>query len=260
MVGLLGLQEDFAGALNNPAASPPHFLKCASGSLSYRVGIYRNNVSSGLANVLKSRFPAVRRIVGDEFFKGLAHQFVTHHPPRSPALIAYGGDFAGYIGALPECSDVPYLADVADIEWQLHRCAHAADSVLLGANDIAGLSLHADTLTFCFAASSAVLLSQYPAYTIWRANVELLCERLAIGQTAEATLITRPHLRSQAVCLPDGGYEFAMALSARHTLAEAADLASASAPGFQLDQCLGLLIRQAAFSNVSTTALEGPMP
>jgi len=260
MVGLLGLQEDFAGVLNDPAASPPPFLKCDSGSLSYRFGVYRNNVFSGLANVLGSRFPAVRRLVGDEFFNGLARQFVAHHPPRSPALIAYGGDFAGYIGALPECSDVPYLADVADIEWQLHRCAHAADSVLLGAGDIAGLSLHADALTFCFATSSAVLLSQYPAYTIWRANAGSLAEPIAIGEAAEATLITRPHLRCEAARLPEGGYEFVMTLWAGRTLAEAAAFASASSPAFQLDQCLGLLIGQAAFCHVSTIALEGPTP
>ena len=45
------------------------------------------------------RFPAVERLVGEEFFAGMAREFVMAHPPRSPLLLTYGDEFPDFIAA-----------------------------------------------------------------------------------------------------------------------------------------------------------------
>jgi len=257
MAGLLAMQRQFAASLAVSAMPVPEFLKCASAAVAHRLCVYRNNAVIGLAHILSSRFPAVETIVGDEFFAGLARQFMEQHPPCSPALIEYGANFPAYIRTLLECADVPYLADVADIEWQLHRCAHAADEPPLRLDDLADLKASPDALTFHFMPSSGLVFSGYPAHTIWRANTGPAPEPLVLPRAAEATLITRRALRCEAVLLPPGGYEFAAALAAGRTLAEAAALAAMQIPSFELDQSLGLMLRQDAFSRNFSISAEG---
>lgn len=257
MAGLLAMQRQFTASLAVSGMPVPEFLKCASADVAQRLCVYRNNAVIGLAHVLSSRFPAVETIVGDEFFGGLERQFIEQHPPCSPALIEYGANFPAYIRTLLECADVPYLADVADIEWQLHRCAHAADEPPLRLDDLADLKASPDALTFQFMPSSGLVFSGYPAHTIWRANTGPAPEPLALSRAAEATLVTRRGLHCEAVLLPPGGYEFAAALAVGRTLAEAAALAAIQIPSFELDQSLGLMLRLEAFSRHLFLSAEG---
>ena len=64
-----------------------------------RFAVYRNNVVVGLGKALRSRFPVVGKIVGEEFFAAMARLFVQQQPPRSPLLATYGDDFPAFIAA-----------------------------------------------------------------------------------------------------------------------------------------------------------------
>jgi hypothetical protein len=45
-----------------------------------RLDIYRNTFASTLTNALRLSYPAVRRLVGPEFFDGAAQNFIQHRP------------------------------------------------------------------------------------------------------------------------------------------------------------------------------------
>src|SRR5260370_42453947 len=62
-----------------------------------RFAVYCNNVVAGLVKALKSRFPVVEKIVGEEFFAAMARVFVAERPPRPPGLAVYGDEFAAFI-------------------------------------------------------------------------------------------------------------------------------------------------------------------
>src|SRR5689334_8738140 len=80
-----------------------------------RFAVYRNNVVVGLVDALRGNFPAVCRIVGEEFFRALARAYATRHPPASPVLLDYGGGFPDFIATFEPAAPLPYLADVAKI-------------------------------------------------------------------------------------------------------------------------------------------------
>ena len=55
--------------------------------------VYRNDVAVGLIGALEARYPVSRRIAGEDLFRALARAFAHARKPRSPVMIAYGGEF-----------------------------------------------------------------------------------------------------------------------------------------------------------------------
>jgi len=84
----------FAAALDEPSAAPPAITLGRKGAPdARRFSVYRNNVAVGLIGALEARYPVSRRIAGDDLFRAMARAFVHEHKPRSPVMIAYGGEF-----------------------------------------------------------------------------------------------------------------------------------------------------------------------
>jgi uncharacterized membrane protein YphA (DoxX/SURF4 family) len=165
-------QWEFGLAILNPAQPVPVGLAGPGGQSSLRrFSVYRNNVVVGLIDVLKDAFPAVRRIVGDDFFKCLAHGYIVKEPPRSPILLEYGAGFPAFIAAFEPASPLPYLADVARLERSWTEAYHAPEAApldpasltALAPDDFAGLAFTAHP-------SLRTVRSQFPALTIWRMN------------------------------------------------------------------------------------------
>jgi Putative DNA-binding domain len=99
----------FARALTDPdAALPPGVIGSAA-----RFNIHRNNIIASLTAVLASRFPVIRRLVGDDFFRAATGTFIARHPPQSPALVEFGGAFAVFLAAFEPAASLPYLTDMA---------------------------------------------------------------------------------------------------------------------------------------------------
>src|SRR5260370_9497053 len=111
---LAPFEASFADALLNADQPIPSGITAHNAAVpSRRFAVYRNNVVMGLGKALKSRFPVVEKIVGEEFFAGMARVFVMKRPPRSPLLPTYGDESAAFIPAFAPSRQRPYIADVA---------------------------------------------------------------------------------------------------------------------------------------------------
>ena len=83
--------------------------------------IYRNNWRGGLSKALADTYFVCERLVGKAFFQLLAHKYMNEHPSLSNSLNDYGGHFADFLAVSPSLiSEVPYLPDVARLEWAIH--------------------------------------------------------------------------------------------------------------------------------------------
>jgi hypothetical protein len=88
----------FVAALGEPSAPPPTMTHGRMGAPdARRFAVYRNNVAVGLIGALEARYPIARRIAGDDLFRAMARAFVCAHRPRSPVMIAYGGEFPEFV-------------------------------------------------------------------------------------------------------------------------------------------------------------------
>lgn len=229
-------QADFAAAmLDADRAIPLDVTSHTARVPARRFGVYRNNVVASLVNALKIRFPAVARVLGDEFFAGMARVFVTAHPPRSPLLLQYGDDFADFIASFGPAGELPYLPDVARLEAARTRAYHAADVTPLDLGDIG--TLPPDTLgalRIALHPSVEIVRSAFPVVTIWAMNSGEAELRPIDDWRGQDALIARPLLDVELRALPAGGAAFLQALSQNETLEHAATLALADSDQFDL--------------------------
>jgi hypothetical protein len=208
-----------------------------------RFAVYRNNVVVSLVAAIRTRFPVVERIVGEEFFAATVRAFVTARPPRSPVIFRYGDDFPEFIESFPPAAELPYLADVARLEAARTRAYHAEDatpvdpaqfgSLAPAALAAARLSLHP---------SAEIVRSPHPIVTIWSMNSNAAEVEPIDDWKAEDALVVRPNYDVEVRRLPPGGAAFIAALGARRSLSEAADIAINSTPDFDLVANLAGLI------------------
>ncbi len=221
-----------AAALLDPDCSAPQAI--AAGDRN-RFAVYRNNVTLGLTEALATRFPAVRKTVGAEFFAKLARVFVSRHPPASPIMTFYGEDFADFIDAFPACDDLPYLGDLARLEASRTRAYHSADVAPLGAETLARLKPEAlASLRLALHPAVAIVASPHPIVTIWAMNMGDMPLAPIADWHGEDALVARPKLDVEVRRLPPGGAAFLMQLAQSECLGDAAAAAFEATPDFDL--------------------------
>jgi len=138
-----------------------------------RLDIYRDTFASVLTTALRLSYPAVHRLVGADFFEGAARSFIERHPPRCACLDDYGAEFPDFVSGFAPASSLPYLPDVARLEWAVSRALHAADAEPLDARRLAALDdAERGRVTFVPHPSLAFVQVRHPADDIWRAVLE----------------------------------------------------------------------------------------
>jgi hypothetical protein len=214
---------------------------------SRRFAVYRNNAYASLIDVLAGRFPATARLVGEAFFRAMARIYVAERPPASPVLLRYGGDFAGFVAEFPPAKPVPYLADVARVEWAWHAAYHAKDAELLSLVELAPVGECAHEAQLTLHPSLKVVRSAYPVVTIWQAAMrDGEHEQARLPAVGEDALVIRPGLAVEVRRLPPGGAVFVQALADGATLLEAAEGALEDTATFDLEANLTGLMRSRA--------------
>jgi hypothetical protein len=245
------LQREFAGAVLDPeAAVPAPVSRKAGGVPSRRFGVYRNNVYASLIDVLAGRFPVVARLVGEEFFRAMARIYIEREPPRSAVLIRYGASFPDFFASFAPVASLPYLADLARLEWAWHAAYHAEDAAPLPLAELAGAVDRAEDAVLTLHPSLGVVRSLYPIVSIFELNTQggdVPTTRLEGGEDG---LVARPRLNVELRLLPPGGASFILALKAEKSLGDAAATALGEAPGFDLEANLAGLIASGAIVGV----------
>jgi hypothetical protein len=240
---LADLQQAFVAALARWEAAAPPGVAAHSGALTGRMNTYRRNVQASLIGVLENRFPVVARLTGLEFFRAMAQVYLKQNMPRSPVLLDYGGDFAGFIAGFAPAADVPYLADIAHFEWLQNEAYHAADATPLDAEALSAIDPTTLPQTvFHLHPSLRLLASPYPVLAIWRTNThDAEVQPIDFAVPGDDLLIVRPHFDVEILRLPPSAYAFVGALAAGHSLAAAAAEASRN-DHLNLQQALAGLI------------------
>ncbi|MDZ7926684.1 MAG: DNA-binding domain-containing protein [Agrobacterium sp.] len=252
-------QNAFATALLHPGQPLPKGITTARGVADpLRFAVYRNNVHVGLTTALGQRFPVTKRLVGADFFTGMARAYAADHKPRSPLIMYYGDDFPDFIAAFPPAASVAYLPDVARIEVAWTEAYHAADRSPLDVGQLeAILPERIADMALTPHPSARLVLSNFPAGTIWSAHQGETVTPV-VDSRAEAVLIVRPAMHVEIIILPSADASFAARLLEGATLGEAAQTALNVAPDFDFGSALIGLIGLGAFSTIEPVEGERP--
>jgi hypothetical protein len=246
----LGEQAGFAEALLAPALPCPSGLRAWNGSdPTQRLAVYRNNVMSSLIDALATSFPVAQELVGEAFFRAMAAEFVRRQPPRCRVLARYGDRLPDFIADFEPARSVPYLADLARLEFARIQAYHAADAEALLPAAVAAALSDADAvgrLRLLYHPSVRVLVSRFAVVSIWAAHQGQGELTEVDPLLPESALVLRDGLDVLVLRLPPGADRFVAALQQGRTLAEAVSVARTEAPDFDLQATLTLLVRHSA--------------
>lgn len=220
---------------------PPEFEETEEGRR--RFAVYRNNRAHGLASALAARFPVIERLVGDDFFRALAGAFIERHPPASPVLSLWGEDFPAFLTGFGPVRALPYLAEVARLEWLRGMAFHAADHPAAEPADIAPAVRDPARYGLAFHPSVALFRARYAALAIWQANRRDAApgQRLNAERPQSALIVRDPADRVLVLPVDCGQAAFLAALLEGQSL-----LAAAGEEGTDLQGLLVSLLRNGA--------------
>jgi hypothetical protein len=194
-----------------------------------RLDIYRNTFVVGLTKALRLSYPAVHRLVGDDFFESVAGAFIAEFPPRSAYLDDYGAEFSQFLLHFPSASGLPYLPHVARLEWAVSRAIHAADVESLEPAGLAALAPE-DHGRVCFMPHPSVGLvrADYPVDSIWRGVLgrdDAMLAALDLDAGPVHLLVQRLADGVEVLRLEASAWSFAAALCSGRPLQAALDAA-----------------------------------
>lgn len=242
-------QKTFIGAAMDAGLPVPDGLRGAIGDpAGKRFAVYRNNVAVSLTEALITAFPVIYKLVGDEFFRAVVGVFLRQHPPNSPLMMFYGDQFADFLDGFEPAKQLPYLPDMARVEFAIRHAYHAADATALepqALQDIAPDDLMESMLQF--APAVQVIRSEWPIFGIYRANTQADAPKPRMQP--EDILIARPEFDPVVEPLPAGGSTLVNALLRGDTFGAAFEAAS-QIGGFDLSQTLGLLLGAQCITHV----------
>ena len=106
-------QDDFAQALLATDTAASATLSAVTVQPAF--AIYRNTVMKGCIDALQANYPAVTRLVGDEWLRAAAAVYARDALPAQPMLLHYGADFADFLARFEPAAELPYLPGVIGV-------------------------------------------------------------------------------------------------------------------------------------------------
>lgn len=171
MDSLPELQARFAAALRGDPGAAAADVSGDGLESAGRLAVYRNNARAMFDGALERTYPVLRRRVGEDYFRQLAHGYRQRHPSRNGDLHWVGEHFARDLAQTEAGTGYEWLAELAELEWAC-ECAFiaareppVAPQELLGLapDDLARAGLQLQPSLRCVASS-------FPVLEVWRAN------------------------------------------------------------------------------------------
>lgn len=239
-------QDAFARALAVPGAVPAEVVALVAQPA---FAVYRNTVMKGCVDALQANYPAVARLVGEEWFRAAAAVYGRATPPPAPMMVLYGVSFPDFLERFEPAAELPYLPAVA----RLDRCwseAHAAQSApALDPAAIAGLAPDALAAMVLrpHPAARWAWFADVPVYTIWSRNRAGGPVDGELDWRPEGALLTRPREVVQWTPLDAAGCVFLDACAAGATLGAAAQAARQAQADADVAWLLSAALKAGAF-------------
>jgi len=156
--------------------------------------VYRNGVMKNAIDALQANYPAVVRLVGEEWFRAAAAVHVRASPPRCPVLVEYGEDFADFLARFEPAAELPYLCEVARLDRMWTEAHIGEDAATLDAACIVAASPEqlAQKVLRPHPCARWAWFPTAPIYSLWSRNRSAEDDLDALAWTGEGVLIGRP--------------------------------------------------------------------
>ncbi|OIQ70344.1 hypothetical protein GALL_480450 [mine drainage metagenome] len=238
MPSLRELQCNFASAIFAGGVPDDQLLACCGGApeqVAQGLDAYRRSVLANLSSAVQATYPVVRAIVGHDFLVAATLCYAHERPSTSGDLNAFGHDFGDFLAHYGPAMSLPYLSDMARLEWQVLQ-VHGAEEAR--EQDLSRLTSTPPErwgeLRFRLDPAHACLASDWPIARIWEVNQpDYIGDFQVDFDRAQTVLIQRRQAGIVVEVLDPGEGDFLQALEAGLDFAAAVE-AAAQIPAFDL--------------------------
>ncbi|WP_137937524.1 DNA-binding domain-containing protein [Chitinivorax sp. B] len=214
---------------------------------------YANNRLCNRVGALVDAYPTVRELVGEAFFDGMAHEYARCMASHSGNLHQYGDVFSAFLRQFEPAKTLPYLPDVAALDWAMRRAYFEHD---VPAFDPASLATYSNEQQARLIAdihpAASLLHASYPVVSIYQAHHG--GEWPALDQGPECALVFRRTNRVLVRALVGAELAFCTALMTGDALGDAVGAAIQKDPQFALGDVLMRLVVDQLVINLSLPA------
>lgn len=259
---LRDLQSDFRRALLMPQDAVPFKWIQAQDNQEARTRftIHQTNVRASLITALQAAFPAVSYYAGEGNFAYAAGRFIEAWPPRLPQLSRYGAEFPGFLETFTPAQNMPWLVDLARLEWACQESLFAADAQVFELVQMTQLEALPAPRLFLHP-SLRVVSSPYPIMSLWEEAMISASKNKETGhspldRSGEDVLLVRPKDDVEFYRLSPSEAAFVAAIDGGESLQEALQTAyqvdarqKDTEPGKDLAYMIATLVARGCFKS-----------
>lgn len=164
------IQENFKDTILDPQlldadddAFRAIFKTGAGPGIESRMKVYRNNVIRSLTDAAIAPLALCQKLVGKAFLEQAVRSCVVKNLPQEGNLNLYGITFPEFLKSYLPAKDMPYLADLARLEWAFEQAYYAPDDVPLPVEELDKIAEDKlPDLRFTFRSSFKLVESPWP--------------------------------------------------------------------------------------------------
>ena len=170
-----------------------------------RMAVYAGGYLIRVREALAEVYEAVHQMVGERQFAELARAYAARHPSRDYNLTLSGRHLPEFLLDWPLTQRLPFLPDLARLEWRICAAFHAFEQPPLDAKRLSQLSLDQwDRVRLGFQPSVALVSSAWPIRDLWEART-MPRERIDIDlvNRPQRVLVYRQEVRVVCDLVPE---------------------------------------------------------
>lgn len=225
--------------------------------LEKRFEVYRGNLISSLTDVVTSTYELITALTGEDFASSMAREYILQNIPERANMNTYGGTYAEFIESFNPAQSLPYLPDIARLEWAMHLSYYGADEPDI---DLTALSEedNFEILELVLKDHVHLLQSNYPLDQIRNACLDPnQAGTLSLEQEAPSHfLITRPKFVAELEPISKDVYDFLLLIQNKNSLGEIFETFSKKEPNRQPED-LQHILQDLLKKNIFTDYTKG---
>ncbi|WP_163831413.1 HvfC/BufC N-terminal domain-containing protein [Spartinivicinus ruber] len=130
---LADLQKEFLAFLQGSPSNVEPLVTFETPGLS----IYKNAYNQRLKEALDTDFPCLGKLLGDDLYDQLIHNYIVEMPSTNPSLRWFGSNMQCFLKSHALFSKQQIVIELADWEWQLRSAFDAANSHVIQLEQLA---------------------------------------------------------------------------------------------------------------------------
>ena len=242
-------------AVENPEEDFANLFDIGTIPLDKRLKIYRNHIVTTLSDIIVMNFPLVEILTGKDFLTTAAKLYLFDNPPTQACLDRYGKNFPEFLKSYKHANALPYLSDIAKLDWIMNESRCAKDDQTLTADDLTKLDPeNFEQTIFYLKNSTRIIDTAYPLDQIYHfcKNKSDSDDMLHIENESTYLLISRLQWDPTLFKLDKSEYMFFSMIKDGKTLGEILEIILDMYPNFDFSSFLQNYITLETFSHFSS--------